>query len=483
MAFSTQPDRNPKLRAARQWLFLIGLMIVFAAMTGRLEPKLVPDSASYIEYPFDSFDQALRSTRTVGYPLVIKLFSGVFGYRSLPLVHLLLHGTAAWMLLLELARWGMSFHARWAATLAIALGCTMLDNLSIVATDLVAASIGVMATACLLAWARRLTSPAIASDAAPNGLMNLLCIASVAFFGFLAITMRPAYLALILWLPLVGTLLLMRRSSRFRALPMKRALVLASLSSIAIVIAIGIWVIVRGVSVNDFSVLPFGHQNLAGIAIQLASDDELRNVSKGNADLANAIVVEKELYYQKLGKTPQTGVPSTLLMEQRWDDYVWWVVVPAADKLFPQDTIASHNAIASLNREIIVSYPMRYVRWLMLAARRAAWGTAANIVMHPIFLTGLIVILVLELGRAYRGASSMPCSEPDAFNALFIVAVTYFVINTGFVILTSPPLGRFIDAAAIFIPAWIAAKMMDRYLPPQLMQMHGDRQTVNPLRS
>jgi len=90
-----------------------------------------------------------------------------------------------------------------------------------------------MATACLLAWARSLTSPANASDAASDGPMNYVGIASVAFFGFFAITMRPAYLALILWLPLVATLLLTRRSSRFRAIPMKRAVVLASLSSIA----------------------------------------------------------------------------------------------------------------------------------------------------------------------------------------------------------------------------------------------------------
>jgi hypothetical protein len=28
--------------------------------------------------------------------------------------------------------------------------------------------------------------------------------------------------------------------------------------------------------------------------------------------------------------------------------------------------------------------------------------------------------------------------------------------------LTSPPLGRFADAAAIFVPAWIAVKMVQR---------------------
>jgi hypothetical protein len=471
------------LRAANQWLFLIGLMIVFAWMTGRLEAKLVPDSASYIEYPFGSFDQALRSTRTIGYPLLIKIFSSVLGYRSLPLIHLILHGTAAWMLLLELGRWGMSLHGRWAATLAVALGCTTLDNLSIIATDLVAASFGVMAAACLLGCARWLTSPKTASKATPDDRTILWAIIGVACFGFLAITVRPAYLSLILWLPLVGTLLLTRQSDRFRMLPTKRAVTLALVPSIAILIPLGSWVIVRGVVVNDFSLLPFGHQNLAGITIQLASDEELQRVSPGNAELAKAIVAQKELYYQKIGRTPQTGVPSTSLMEQRWDDYVWWVVVPAADKLYPRDTIATHDAIASLNREIVGTYPMRYLRWLMLAARRAAWGTAANIVMHPIFLTGLVVIVVLELRRAHQGLASMRCSQPDAFNALFIVAVTYFAVNTAFVILTSPPLGRFIDASAIFIPAWIAAKMIERYLPPRYLPAWADRPTVIPLRS
>ena len=35
------------------------------------------------------------------------------------------------------------------------------------------------------------------------------------------------------------------------------------------------WMSVRYVTVGDFAIAPFGHQNLAGVLVQLVSDDEL----------------------------------------------------------------------------------------------------------------------------------------------------------------------------------------------------------------
>jgi hypothetical protein len=135
--------------------------------------------------------------------------------------------------------------------------------------------------------------------------------------------------------------------------------------------------------------------------------------------------------------------------------------------LHGDDTIASHRQIAIMNREIISAYPQRYGRWLLLAIRRACWGTAANIVMHPVFLFAILFAVLITFLRILHllsprtgtlGSNQESLSASQAgIDVLFIVASTYFALHVALVILTSPPLGRFADAAAIFIPAWIAA--------------------------
>jgi hypothetical protein len=56
--------------------------------------------------------------------------------------------------------------------------------------------------------------------------------------------------------------------------------------------------------------------------------------------------------------------------------------------------------------------------------------------------------------------------DSPPLRALSIVAWTYMITKLGFVILTSPPIGRFSDAAAIFIPAWLAVVFLRWWQQP-----------------
>ena len=61
-----------------------------------------------------------------------------------------------------------------------------------------------------------------------------------------------------------------------------------------------------------------------------------------------------------------------------------------------------------------------------------------------------------------ESTDTMTVPSQRSLSSLAIVAITYLAMKLGFVILTSPPIGRFADAAAIFLPAWLAAVFVKR---------------------
>jgi hypothetical protein len=434
-----------------QWSILFFLLMLFSYLTGRLQVKTVPDSASYLQYPFDSLDAALRSTRTFGYPLLLRVISSTFSLSFLPAFQVLIHATACWWMLRELFRWPVTNVVSWAAALAIAFSPTTLDNVSIISTDSVAASLGVMTAACLLAWAR-----AHRSNSQERYRPVLLAVVA-SLLALSAIAMRPAYLSLIVWLPAAGTLLLTMRCADAVCVPWKRAIRSSTLLAMLVLIPILAWIAFRGVLVGDFAMLPFGHQNLAGITIQLVSDEELASTPAPADELAKQIIAKKNSHLESSCYPFSRDDRSTMAMEARWDDYVWLVVVPATSSLQGNDAIANHKTIAALNRDIIQRFPVRYARWVLLAMRRAIWGTVANIAMHPIYLPCLLFVLAWYVWRLHGGIFVCSSGSSEGIRALHLIAITYFFVQVGFVVLSSPPLGRFADAAAIFIPASIAA--------------------------
>ena len=432
------------------WLIIASAVLGFAAVTQRMTAVMVPDSSSYLDYPFDSLDAMMRDIRTPGYPVLLRLIMGTIGASAIPIVQMLIHATAAWLMSCELIRWGMSGRTSLAAGLAIALSATAMDNEAIVSTDLVAASFGVMATSNLLACIR-------AGFALRPSVGVIVCVV-------MAIAIRPASLSLVGFIPIAGVMLVLCKRQTNQEGSLRQSIFGLIRIVAPIMLVIAGWIVLRGVTVGDFSFLPFGHQNLAGITTQLTTGDEQRIAAPQSTTLLDEIAAARVRYADEGRQLPIGAPGATMTIESRWDEIVWRIVVPAVRRMHPDDAIAQHRELANLNRQILAAYPWRYVRWIVLAMRRACWGTAANIVMHPIFLTAIMVWIAYRCVQLVNNPriphETIIAMDHAGLDALFLIAVTYFFINVGFVVLTSPPLGRFADATAIFIPAWIAARAL-----------------------
>ncbi|EMI15487.1 membrane protein [Rhodopirellula maiorica SM1] len=420
------------------WIsFVVGGVFV-AWLSGRLEPHFVSDSTSYLDYSFSSLDSIGRSIRTPGYPLWLLAFRSIVGLEWVPLAQVIVHAMAASWFAIELRRLGMMHRYSVIAGIAVAVGCTAMDNINIISTDAIAASAGVMVATALLRF----------STAADSWRWATATV----ILSVIAIMLRPAYLFLIPWLLAAGGLL-----GRVHGQSWKTAIGNAMIVSIATLVPILAWMGLRMVAVNDFGILPFGHQNLAGVLVQLVSDEELETLPGDAAAMGKAIVLKK----QKLAATGHTfaagEAAATMTIDARWDEMTYFVVVPAAKSLAGDDPVAQHNAIKSMNKEIIRQYPRRYILWVAKNGRRGAWAIAADMVMHPIFLAAILCLAAWLIYAATRG---IPCSgdldNARVMRSLTIITLTYLFAKLGFVILTSPGIGRFSDAAAIFLPAWLA---------------------------
>lgn len=443
--------------------------------TNRFAPHLVPDSPSYTEYSFESAEAIATQIRTPGYPILVRFANGLASSnanQALVILHIALQAIAVGFLAIELAAWKFSTKTIVIASIAFAIGCTFWDHVNTIATDAPAMSLAAMIGIGVLRIWRTEWTPR-------------LCIA-IGVLTTLVIALRPAYLFLIPWLMLS---VFIRPNITFS----NRWIQALSIGSIPILALFG-WCTFRSITVDDFGILPFGHQNMAAVTTQLLDAEELENLTGRLGELGKEIA-DRRIEMAAGDRAAADGlnlrpiadaVPranSYTTIENRWDAMTYMVVIPAAenvanrtlevDDLAPgMQRVHQHKMLAELDRTIVRSYPVRYMRWIALAIRRGVWGSVADMLMHPIFFVatmGLVVAACVASIRFNEKQTADPVrkytSNQAGLAALTWLAFSYWLFKIAFVSLTSPPIGRFSDAAAVWLPVWIAVAIVSRYCP------------------
>ncbi|MCC9601858.1 hypothetical protein LOC67_14955 [Stieleria sp. JC731] len=447
----------PNRAAIVRLIAYFGLAMVWAAMTGRLQVHLVNDSPSYINYPFDSLAESLLSIRPPVYPLFLKVVSLSVGLAAVPFLQLVLHTLASAFLGDELIARGLSVKSSMSVAITVLLGCTFNDNINTISTDAPAASMAVLVVAFLLRTYRSGTTSSAVG-----------CIAA----AILCIFARPAYLFLIPWIAVAGWLL--HRGDRERDLKLPSHRFRGGLISICVGAAVLCWMLTRLVFVNDFAILPFGHQNLSAVLAQLVTPDDMRSLSAEaeprTAELLAEIASDLESRDFVLPTSELKTIP-TLTLETQWGQINYGVIWPAAKRVqasIPVEStdvdarIQTHRLIGNFNRVILRSSPISYLKWIALAGRRAVWGSMANVAMHPLFLIGIVGVCGWLIWIAASGQSVGQFVISDGWYGFAMIAISYFAFKVGFIILTSPPIGRFADAAAILLPGLATSFMFAR---------------------
>jgi len=424
------------------WLFVQSLALgVALAALGKFEPVRVFDTTSYEQFRFAPPAESLCQMRTFGYPLLLRLGAVLApSHAAVPALHFVLHVLAVvvfWMGLKGVIR---SDWTRLAVASSLLYSNTLLRYANALAADSLASSLAIATMGWLL-----LTI---------FGKPRRVCWWVLALGVFATYQVRPAYLFLIPLLPALALALRWLVTPRAAPRPPWRSLVLSSIA--VVLIPFLAFCTVRWVTVGRFSLVSFGGNNFAGVVSVFLTADDVDRLPPDIRPLAKAVVRRR----REMAATVPDYSPEITLdymgIERPWNVNTAHVCVPAAREVYGNDWPEMDRGLWRLALAIVARKPLCYGVWLAKAFVRGVYLIASHYLMNPVYF----VLLVAMAGfHAYyvvlrkRSPGDATAADPAffvEFNALWLIAVGFALSKLLLVIVTSPPLGRFMDAAGVF---------------------------------
>lgn len=420
------------------------LLACWIGATGRLTARIDTDTATYQHLPLQDLPAALSATRTLGYPLFLRLVEALpGGIDAVPYWHLAAHVAASWLLCFGLLRLGVGRAASVAAASAVLWGKGAFDYLPIVLADSLAVSFAVGAIGALL-WVLGRPSSASAWSA-----LSLLAAA--------AYHTRPAYLFLLPLIPTLGLLL-----SRYVLRQSKPARTCAGLITAAWLPWLG-WCALRWLVVGHFGLVSFGGYNLIGVSGQFLEQPLVAELSDDLQPVARRAL---EIRAGLPGWEPPADYYA---MERMYNPTVWQIFVPAAAEEHADDPVAVNRTVGAIAGEIALRRPADYFRWLRCAVRE---GVIALLFLTWSSKPGLLclaVLLACELRDLLRRDAPRPLPSTEdqsaarlARQVLVWTAVGFALAKLALVVLVEIPNHRYMTAAGVFLPALLVVLCVDR---------------------
>lgn len=415
--------------------------------TGKLAPQVVRDTVGYANFPWDSLRGALTSIRTPGYPAFLKLAS-LFGgdHAVVPTLQMLAYFGAAAVFLAALRRAAASTGIALAAASSLLYANILHGYVETVATDTLAAALGILACAATISFSVR------------GGVLSGLLLILSATAAWLV---RPAYLFVIVLCPVLAVL----ASSVVTPATRRSRWGLLIRVGLMVVLPLLAYCGLRQVVVGQFGIVSFGGYNLVGITGQFLEEGDLPRLPEDLRPIAAAALEHR---VNEAPRGPYAAEPRLhyLRMENDYDPTIWSDFVPAAEHV-AGDGQPINGPLRRLGTALLFQHPRDYAVWVVKATRQGAKKLAWDFLDNPValFVVGLLVGAVLC--RLLFAADSWPVFEPG-LKLLVGLALLYALLNLAVVIPVCPPLGRFTDAAGVFLGTPIFAGLVS-------IVMNGER--------
>ena len=438
------------------WFLLVVQIAVLACllvMLGRFRPEVVPDTASYANFPLTQPEAALRQIRPFLYPLVLAC-SSLLGadFAAVPALHFVAHVAAVVLFMRALRAWKCPPTQAMVVASGLLWSSTLQRYQQCIAPDTLALSVAIGAVSFLLMLIR---SPS------KRGLWLMLGVCLFATYQ-----MRPAYLFMLPLIPLLAVPLdwLARPASDFsRATTRQLTLRLLAVAMLPLLL----FATLRWVVVGHFGLVSFGGYNAAGVMGQFLTDDmteelpvEVQALAKNALRRRDALVTGSSLNAEV--------TTSYSMIESRFDTYTWQIYAPAARDQAPDDLLLTNSLLAKLARSIGFRKPRYYAIWLVKAGHRGTYTIFSELLFNQAVLLLLAAYVLIHLRIVWlRRTGSLPASvvsgdHTDITSMLLLIALAFSFSKLALVILTTPPLGRFMEAAGVFYPAVLASAVYDQ---------------------
>lgn len=441
---------------------MLGLLL---GAVGQLTPLPQPDTLSYERTWGSSWTGMLSQPRTPGYGLFLK-WARVLDEtdRYTPLLQYGCHVLACglfWQGLRGCAQAELSCLAA-ASSLLYANICWRYGNY--LTPDLLAASTAVAACGSLLLMQRtRLTAGGVA-------LLGLLVTACW--------LLRPAYLFLVVFVPVCDQLLRWYLSIGTWA-EASRRLIILSLICVAPLI---LWCGWRWRLVGSFRPVAFGGNHLAALLCNFADERDTPKLSaelqplwteiqRHRRELEAALIEERPLAEWFVNQRPglleearrngYTAAPSSsyAVSEARFVMDVWDLCTAVAEVRYDRNWLVVDRQLGQLGNELQRLHWREYCIWYCKAVVRGCWQPVSEFFLNPFHL-----MLLGGWGVTQLWASRLRLQQrlplPDAVAALrqlellmllILLTGTFLLSKVLFIAMGTPPIGRFTDAAGVFL--------------------------------
>jgi hypothetical protein len=440
---------SPIPTSANRWavaalLIQAVLMAGGLAAIGQLTAEVVPDTPTYVDFPLSDPVAAAQHIRTYGYPLFLQL-DPTETHRLMPFFHLTVHVVAVLCLFFSLRNWGFAVVGATMVSSGILWSLTLMRYGKMLTPDCLAHSLGVMAVAALL-WL--LTCP-----------NRRRCWFSAGLAVFSAYQCRPAYVFLVPLLPCLGILLRWWQTDQMR--PAWRDLIgfggKLALWTLAPLLLFGSY---RFLMVGHFGLVAFGGYNAAGIVCQFLEEDDIPKLPEDVQELATRSLERREVVYAPHGWSTEPTT-SYFNLEERFDANTWGIFVPTAKEMWPDEPLTVNRRLSKLARSTVRLHPRKYLVWLFKSAIRGVDLLASYWIRNLFVAVMLPLSVVLYLARIKisrdRPTNQVGESDRDIVAIPLMIGLSFAITNLCLVIVTTPPLGRFMDPAAVWLPAILGA--------------------------
>jgi hypothetical protein len=425
----------------REWGFIgttSALLVAVLWGTGWTSPWVTLDTSSYLSvspYPEFFFD-----TRAPFYGWLVAMLGGEpQGFGPTVWLHVLVHVAAAAALYAGARHLGLGR----AAAAALFLAALSSQNFLIFGRGIVpeapAMSLALIAMAATLACVR---SPHWLWFALPAGLA-----AAAAY------VLRPTYLPLIVTLPLLQT-----TAARLTGEPLRlgRALVLMSMAAAPFVA----YSTERMRHTGDFNLVSYGGFVMSGMSGFLLSEEVVQRFPPQERELAAQILAERKRLEAegRIARTPlnSTGDRSFVSAAAGYFD----IYARSYDELVhngiqrlkraDEDWVAFDRRLKSFAVTTVRLVPDRYVAWVAGATSRLL---GRMLVTNGPFLIASIGFLLMLARTVLRPAGFRSLHGTSDTLAVVVVVAIYLLTSAPLTVLITFPSSRYIDAAAILLPA------------------------------
>jgi hypothetical protein len=257
---------------------------------------------------------------------------------------------------------------------------------------------------------------------------------------------RPAYLFLVILCPcLVGMAFGMvhcfRQTTRAK---------LVCLSFLCCVLPVIAYCGLRWAVVGQFGIVSFGGYNLIGVSGQFLDEGDLSGLPADLRPLAESALQHRRAASPR-GPYGHEAPLHYLRMETEYDPTIWSDFAPAAMELKTETPV--NVQLKRLGTALVLRHPRSYAVWLVKSVRQAAKKLGWDFLDNPAYLlVSLIAWGLVPFSMALPGVV-WPGTSPTirVLKLSFLMSVTYATLSLALVILVCPPLGRFTDAAGVFL--------------------------------